>query len=83
MRAAGNNLTMKHLLQAYCVLELHASPHPPQCAHWGTFPPRGKAYRKRPAGMAGLCYQLTFSVTPGTLAISRATAAVRMISGTM
>ena len=38
---------------------------------------------KRPAGMAGLCYQLTFSVTPGTLAMSRATAAVRMISGTM
>ena len=73
MRAAGSNLTIKHLLQAYCVLELHASPHPPQ----------GKAYSKRPAGMAGLCYQLTLSVTPGTLEISRATAAVRMISGTM
>ena len=26
-------------------------PHPPQCAHWGTFPPRGKAFG-RPHGAA-------------------------------
>ena len=23
---------------------LSSPPHPPQCAHWGTFPPKGKAY---------------------------------------
>ena len=22
-------------------------PHPPQCAHWGTFPPRGRLWRSR------------------------------------
>ena len=46
MRDAGGNLTITHLLQAYCVLQLHASPHPPQCAHWGTFPP-GEGLRLR------------------------------------
>ena len=25
---------------------LSLPPHPPQCAHWGTFPPRGKACRR-------------------------------------
>ena len=28
MRKAGGNLTILHLLQAYCVSELHAIPHP-------------------------------------------------------
>jgi len=23
----------------FCQMQLHAIPHPPQCAHWGTFPP--------------------------------------------
>ena len=45
MRDAGGNLTIALLLQAYCVLPLHASPHPPQCAHWGTFPP-GEGLKK-------------------------------------
>ena len=36
MRAAGGNLTFLHLLQAYCVSQLHASPHP---ALRATFPP--------------------------------------------
>ena len=25
------------------------SPHPPQCAHWGTFPSQGKAWRLQPS----------------------------------
>ena len=26
---------------------LSSPPHPPQCAHWGTFPPRGRFRRRR------------------------------------
>ena len=43
MRNAGSNLTFSHLLQAYCVLELHAIPHP---ALRATFPP-GEGTRLR------------------------------------
>ena len=40
MRAAGGNPAVSHLFQAYCMSELHASPHP---ALRATFPP-GEAF---------------------------------------
>ena len=43
MRDAGGNLTIMRLSQAYCVLKLHASPHP---ALRATFPP-GEGRRLR------------------------------------
>ena len=42
MRATGGNLTGRTSIRPNTMSRLHASPHPPQCAHWGTFP-RGKA----------------------------------------
>ena len=33
----------RHLLFYKERLGTESPPHPPQCAHWGTFPPEGKA----------------------------------------